>query len=52
MVGQMKDDINEKGLSADAVYDHATWRQRGDTYFQEQHTERRPYCYMLQSLVK
>ena len=26
MVGQVKDDIKEKGLSADEVYDCATWR--------------------------
>ena len=27
MVGKSKDDIKEKGLSADAVYDRATWRR-------------------------
>ena len=24
---KVKDDIKEKGLSADEVYDHATWRR-------------------------
>ena len=27
MVGQIKDDIKEQGLSADDVYDRATWRR-------------------------
>ena len=26
-LGRMKDVIKEKGLSADEVYDHATWRR-------------------------
>ena len=26
-LGKVKDDLKEKGLSADGVYDHATWRR-------------------------
>ena len=28
LLDKVKDDIKEKGLSADDVYDHATWRRR------------------------
>ena len=27
LLDKVKDDIKEKGLSADDVYDHATWRR-------------------------